>query len=117
MRRDDVPEQDIVLDPELDEDAMHDRRGRLRGAGAGQLALRRKGHAADARAAIARRFADENDLRSRTLLEIRTKPVAAQLRTRVLIVRRADARACKPVDEIHVSSLSGSRRDEAAQTP
>src|SRR4051794_38732672 len=35
MCRDDVPEQDVVLDPELTEDAVDDRRARLRRPGPG----------------------------------------------------------------------------------
>src|SRR4030095_13175435 len=59
MRRDDVPEQHVLLDVELSEDAMNDRRRRLGGPGAGNLALRREGETADACTAIAGPLADE----------------------------------------------------------
>ena len=77
MRRHDVPQQHVVLDSELAEHAVHDRRARLRRARAGQLALRGEGDAADARAAIPGRLADEDDRRSRVLLEIRARAVRA----------------------------------------
>src|SRR5207249_7744080 len=60
MRRDDVPEQDYLLEPELGEHAMDDRRRRLRRPGARELTLRRERQAGDARAAIACSLADED---------------------------------------------------------
>jgi len=39
------------------------------------------------------------------LLEIRAEPFASELRPRVLVVRRADARAGKAVDEIHAQAI------------
>jgi len=39
MRRDDVPEQDALLEPKLGEDAVDDRRARLGRAAPGQLPL------------------------------------------------------------------------------
>jgi len=59
MRRDDVPEQHVALQTEFGEHAMHDRRGGLGWARAGELTLRRERHAADAGAAKACGLADQ----------------------------------------------------------
>jgi hypothetical protein len=72
--RHDVPEQDVCLEIELLERAMDDRRRRLRGSGAGDLALRRERDPADARAAIARGLADEENRRVVPTREVRREP-------------------------------------------
>ena len=59
MRRDDVPEQDALLEPELGEDAVDDRRARFRGPVSRQLALRGERDPGDPCAAVAGGFADE----------------------------------------------------------
>src|SRR5215471_4240553 len=100
VRRHDVPEQHLVLDAELGEDAMDDRCGRLGRAGAGQLALGREGDPADPRAAVAGRLADEDDLCAGSCLEVRAETAAEKRRRRVLVVRIADHRGGEPVDEV-----------------
>ena len=113
MRRDDVPEQHLVLDAELRQHAVHDRRRRLRGAGARELALGREGDAADPRTAVARRLADEGDLGAGSGLEVRTEPLTAARRRRVLVVRVADSRPGELVYEVQVfqwTSSSTARR-------
>src|SRR5581483_6734912 len=101
VRRHDVPEQDVVGDAELVEHPVDDRRGGLGGAGARQLPFRRERDAADARPSIPSRLADEHDRRIRPRAEIRRQPLATQLGRGVLVVRRADPRACERVDELH----------------
>jgi hypothetical protein len=98
MRRHDVPEQDVLLDPELAQDTVHDRRSCLGRSAAGELALRGERHAADPRAAVAGRLADEQQLYVLALREMLVKPLAAQLGAIVLVVRRSDACACEPLD-------------------
>lgn len=66
MRRDDVPEQNIILELELSQDTVDDGRRRLGRACAGELALRGKRDARDARSAIAGCLADEQDRRGGT---------------------------------------------------
>ena len=79
MRRDDVPEEDALLEPELSEDAVDDRRTCFRGALAGQLPLRGERNAGYARAAVAGRFADEEQRGFGARLEIDREPPAAVL--------------------------------------
>src|SRR5919197_3612305 len=59
VRRDDIPEQDVLFEPELRKHAMDDGRGCLGRALAGELVLRGEGQPADARSAVAGRLADE----------------------------------------------------------
>jgi hypothetical protein len=61
MCRHDVPEQDVVHDPELGERALDDRRGRLGRPAAGQLALGGERDPADPRSAVAGGLADEDE--------------------------------------------------------
>ena len=61
MCRHDVPEQDVVDDPALAESALDDRRGRLGGAAAGELALRGEREPADPRPTVAGGLADEDE--------------------------------------------------------
>lgn len=81
MRRDDVPEEDVFLELELGEHTLDDRRRRLGGACAGQLALRGEGNARDARTPIARRLSDEEEGRAASLVQIPHEPFAKELRT------------------------------------
>lgn len=74
VRRDDVPEEDVVGEPELVEDAVDDRRRGLGGARARQLALRREWDPAHARAPVAGRLGDEEERRVGALLEIGGEP-------------------------------------------
>src|SRR5437870_273948 len=100
MRRDDIPEQDVLHEAELLENAVHDRRARLRRAGAGQLALRGERHAAHARSAIACRLPDEQDRCRPACLEVLAEPLPAQLRLGVLIERLADTRRGEGSDDL-----------------
>jgi hypothetical protein len=100
VRRDDVPQQDVVLELELREHAPDDRRRRLGRAGAGELALGRERQAADARAAVAGRLADKQVARRRAPRQVVPQPLAAELRAGVLVERRADAGPREPVDEL-----------------
>jgi hypothetical protein len=70
MCRDDVPEQDVFFDPELGENAVDDRRARLRRAAPGQLALRGEREAGNASTAVPGRLADEHDRRVPPAVEI-----------------------------------------------
>src|SRR5690349_18565732 len=70
MRRHDVPEEYVFLDSEPREHAVDDGGRRLRGTGARELALGRERNPAYPRAAVAGGFADEDDLRSRSQLEV-----------------------------------------------
>jgi hypothetical protein len=93
MSRDDVPEQDVLFDPELVEDAVDDRRGRLGRPGAGELALGGEGDAADPGTAISRGLADEDDRGVPFPIEVLLEAFPPQARTAVLIERVADPRA------------------------
>src|SRR5919197_171294 len=115
MRGHDVPEENLFLDAELREHAVHDRGAGLGRPGAGELALRRERDAADARAAIARRLADEDRRRMLALAEIRPQAPAPQRGARVLVVRRADSCVGQPRHEVHPGSLCV--RDQLEQRP
>jgi len=90
MRRDDVPAEDVEV--ELGKRPPNDRRRRLGGACAGELALGRERDPADPRAPIARRLADEDDLCVAPRSHVRTGPLAEVRGLRVLVVRLTDAR-------------------------
>ena len=78
VRRDDVPEEDIVLDAELGEDAVDDRRGRLGRAAAGELPLGREGQPGDAGTAVAGSLPDEEDRSGAPLQEVGLEPLPEQ---------------------------------------
>ena len=59
MRRHDVPEQHVPLEAKLVEHTVDDRRRRFSRAASRQLALRGEGNAAQARASVPGRLADE----------------------------------------------------------
>ena len=59
MRRDDVPEQDLVRETELGESAVDHGCGRFGRAMAGELALRRERNSGHARATVPGRFGNE----------------------------------------------------------
>src|SRR5262245_22205972 len=90
MCRDDVPEQHLVLDAQLAEDAVDHRRARLCRAAAGQLPLRGEGDAADPCAAVAGGLADEDDARVTFALEVRGQALAPHAGAAVLVERVAD---------------------------
>jgi hypothetical protein len=96
----DVPAERVEL--ELLQRAPHDRRGRLRRASTGHEALGRERDPRDAGAAIARRLADEEQLRRRVLLEVRADAVPPELGAvpvPVEVERVPDPRGRKPGDE------------------
>ena len=92
MGRDDVPEQNVLLEPEIGENAVHDRRGCLGGPGARQLPLGRERDAAEPGSAISRGLTDEEERCRPARLEVCCEPAAQQLRLRVLVERLADTR-------------------------
>jgi hypothetical protein len=102
MGRHDVPEQHLVAQAELGEDAVDDRGRRLRRARARQLPLGGERDARDAGAAIAGRLADEEERRRRVLLQVRAQPTAADVRAVALAVEvegLADRGVGEAVDE------------------
>jgi len=99
MRRHDVPEQQVLLEPEVGEHTVDDRRGRLRGPRSGELPLGREGEAADAGAAIAGRLADEEERGAASALEVGAEPFASERRVGVLVVGGADPRGGELLDE------------------
>src|SRR5205823_11852234 len=91
VRRDDVPEENLVLEVELGEHAVDDRRRRLGRPRPRELPLRGERNPRDTRAAIAGRFADEQDSRACALVEIALEPSAQERRAlavAVEVVRR-----------------------------
>jgi hypothetical protein len=76
--RDDVPKQHVLLETELGQHAVNDRRGRLRRAGTGELALGRERQARDAGAPVSGRLADEDDRRVRAALKIGGQAFSAE---------------------------------------
>jgi hypothetical protein len=100
VRRHDVPEQDVVLELELLERAVDDRRRRFGRPGTGELALGRERQPADARAAVAGRLADEEVARAGVPRQVVLQPLAAELRIGVLVERLADAGSGQLVDEL-----------------
>ena len=85
MCRDDIPEQDVVLEPELAQNAVNDRRARLGRAATRELPLGRERDPADARAAVAGRFADEQDPRGALRVRGTLQPLLPEARARVLV--------------------------------
>jgi hypothetical protein len=65
MRRNDIPEQNVVGETEPSKDALHDGRGRLGGTRTRQLSLGGEGEARDSCPTIPGRLADEERLRVR----------------------------------------------------
>lgn len=100
MRRDEVPEQDVVLDAELAQNSAHDRRARFRGTRARQLPLGGERDSGDARAAVTGGLTDEQHASVRVLAQVRGESLAQRLRVRVLVVRVADSRVRERVDEV-----------------
>ena len=102
MRRNDVPEKRAVLELEVGERAVHDRRAGFARAFARELALGRERDAADAGAAIPSRLANEEELGAGVSLQIVDKPFTAATRPLAVSVEvegRADPCPSKPGDE------------------
>ena len=100
VRRHDVPEKYVILTAKPLEYAMNDARRGLSRTGARELTLGRERNPAHASAAVAGGFPDEDDLGMTTQLDVRAKPLTQQRRSRVLVVRLADARGCEPAYEV-----------------
>src|SRR5262245_28942464 len=113
MGRNDVPQEHLVLDAELREHAVDDRRRRLRRTEAGELALRRERDPTYACAAIAGRLAYEDDLRAGLRSEIAAETLLPELGIGVLVERLADLGHGEPVYELqwfHCTTSSSVRR-------
>jgi hypothetical protein len=96
MRWHDVPEQDGSFELELSERAVNDRRGRLAGGRAADLALRRERDSRDARTSVAGRFADEQDRCVGALSQVVVEALRQAL-VAVLVERVADPCRGEPV--------------------
>jgi hypothetical protein len=99
MSRDDVPEQDVVLEVEIAERPVNDRRRRLGGARSGKLALGRERDAAHARTPVAGGLPHEEERRRRLPLEIGRQPPSAPVRLGVLVEGGADPSPRELLDE------------------
>src|SRR5215831_284687 len=103
MRRYDVPEQHVLLDPELGEHSVDDRRACLTGTGPGELSFRRERDPGDAGAAVAGRLADEEERCAFAGVEVVDQPVAAGPRSVAFPIEVecvADGRIDEPGDEL-----------------
>lgn len=96
MRRHDVPEEHGVGELEFGEHAVDDGRGRLAGRLPGELALRGERNARDARAAISRRLADEQQRRVGMAVEVAIEALGEPL-VAVLVEGVADSRPREPL--------------------
>src|SRR5262245_45237947 len=110
MGRNDVPEEHVLLEPELLEPPVDDRRRRLGRAVSGQLALRGEGNAAHPGAPIAGRLTDEEQLGSGAQLEIAGEPLTEQRGGRVLVERRTDLRCREALDQNACARTEGVKR-------
>jgi len=109
MRRDDVPEEDGVRKLELGKYAVNDGRGRLPARLTGELPLRRERDARDARAAVSRRLADEQQRRARTDVEVAVETLGKPL-VSVLVERGADPRLREPLYQRSQCTTSSAAR-------
>jgi len=105
MRRDDIPEQHVLFEPELTEHTVDDRRRRLGRRGAGDLSLGRERQAADPRPAIAGGFADDEITGVLSPLEIGREPLAEELGVGELVERVADSGRCELLDKARFHAL------------
>ncbi len=127
MRGHDVPEENVVLEIELGEYAVDDRRGRLGRTAASELALRGEGNPRDARATVTGSLADEQKLGAGPLFEVRDEALPEEQRPlplRVLVKGLPDPCCRQLLDECrrryHGSSVTGSsgnRAERAATAP
>jgi len=93
MRRDDVPEEHVMLQSELVEHAVHDRGGRLRRPTARELPFGRKGDSGHPSTSIARRFSDKKQASTDALFEVLGETLAQKGSARsfgVLVEGRPD---------------------------
>ena len=102
--RDRVPAERLLLEAELGEDGADDRRRRLGGAGAGQLALRGERDAADTGATVAGRLTDQEERGGLSRVEIGREAPPQQRGARAVTVeveRGADLGCGQLLDEAH----------------
>ena len=99
MRGHDVPEQHLVLDSELREHAVNDRRGRLRGARARQLPFGSEGNSADSGTSVAGGLADKDNVSSGSRPEIVPQSLSEGWRVGVLVEGLADLGCREPLYE------------------
>ena len=97
MRGDDVPEQHVLLEPELGQHAVDDRRRRLRRARSGQLPFGRERQTGDAGAPVAGCLADEDDRSVSRALEVRRQPFSPHGGAAVLVEGVADPGGREPL--------------------
>lgn len=126
VRGDDVPEEHIVLEVELREDAVDDGRRGLRGPCSGELALRGERDPGDPGTAVPGRLADEQQRRASMRAEIPNEAIAEEGSARplgVLVERVADAGTPELSHEClrryHGASVvgsSGNRAERAARS-
>jgi hypothetical protein len=109
VRRHDVPQQHVLVEAELREHAVHDRRGRLGRPSARELPLGRERDARDARAAVAGRLTDDQDRRVGALLEV-ARETLSQSVVSVLVERVADSRSGEAVYQRSQRTTSSSER-------
>src|SRR5206468_11902891 len=116
MRRNDVPEEHVLVESELLEHAVDDRRRRLGRAAPRQLALRRERNPAHPRAAVAGRLAHEQQLGFRAPLEVVGEPLTQQRGTCVLVERRTDLRCREALDQNACARTEGVKRITSCAT-
>src|SRR6266516_504009 len=103
MRRHDVPEHDTLLEPELGEDAVHDRGARLRRACARELSLRGEWDPGNPRAPVAGGLADEDERRLAAGVEVGGESSSPRRRARAVTIEvecLADRDAGEPRNEL-----------------
>jgi hypothetical protein len=103
MRRDDVPQERPLRQPQLLERALDDRRRRLGRSAPRELPLGGERDPGQKSAAVAGSLADEEDVRVTASFEVRGEPLAKERRTRavgVLIEGGPDPGAGEPLDEV-----------------
>jgi hypothetical protein len=103
MRRHQVPEKDVLLEAQVGEDAMDDGRGGLAGSATRQLTLGCERDAADARAAIAGRLADQKETGGTSDLEVTLQALSSDvgaLAVTVEIERVANVSVGQAGDEV-----------------
>jgi hypothetical protein len=110
MRWHDVPEEDSVVETELVENAVDDRRGGLAGRPSRQLPFGRERDARDARPAVSGGLADQQERRVRAGVEVTVETQREPL-VLVLVERVADTRAGEPLyQRSQCTTSSRSRR-------
>ena len=102
MRRDEIPEDDVVSEAELGEDPLHDRRACLGGPAPGELPLGREGDSAYTSTSVAGRFPYQEDGGRTALRQIDSKAATPHLGSPAFAIEvesRPDARAGEALDQ------------------